>query len=114
MALAANQSLSKLVYKGEQKFFNIETYYSQMMKAFHDLQDAGPTHALNKNQKISKFEIDLKESNAIKYHIESKIEWDSLPQPKTFDDFYNLFSNRMSQYMTMTSSMTPQDNKGHV
>ena len=83
-----------------------------MTRAFNDLQNAGPpTHALKENQKISKFEIGLKESNAIKYHIESKIEWDSLPQPKTFDAFYNLFSKKMSQYMTMTSSMTPDNQR---
>ena len=111
MASAANQTLTKLVYKGERKFFNIETYYSRMTRAFNDLQNSGATYALNENQKISKFEIGLKEPNAIKYHIESKIEWDSMPNPKTFDDFYNLFSKRMSQYMTMTSSMTPQDDQ---
>ena len=108
-ASAANQSLAKLQYKGERQFFNIETYYSRMTKAFNDLQNAGPAHALNEDQKISKFEIGLKESNAIKYHIEAKIEWDSLPAPKSFDDFYNLFSRRMSQYMTMTSTMTSND-----
>ena len=74
MASAANQSLSKLVYKGEQKIFNIETYYSSMTRAFYDLQNPGPTCILNENQKISKLEIGLKESNAIKCHIESKIE----------------------------------------
>ena len=108
-ASAANQSLAKLQYKGERQFFNIETYYSRMTKAFNDLQNAGPAHALNENQKISKFEIGLKEPNAIKYHIEAKIEWDSLSDPKSFDDFYNLFSRRMSQYMTMSSAMTSHD-----
>ena len=108
-ASAANQSLSRLQYKGERQFFTIETYYSRMTKAFNNLQNAGIAHALNENQKISKFEIGLKEPNAIKYHIEAKIEWDSLPDPKSFDDFYNLFSRRMSQYMTMSSVMTSND-----
>ena len=53
-----------------------------MTKAFNNLQNAGPAHALNEDQKISKFEIGLKEPNAIKYHIEAKIEWDTLPLPK--------------------------------
>ena len=82
-----------------------------MTRAFNDFQNSGPAHALNEDQKISKFEIGLKEPNAIKYHIESKLEWDALSAPKTFNDFYNLFSRRMSQYMTITSSMTPQDDQ---
>ena len=80
-----------------------------MTKAFNNLQNAGPAHALNEDQKISKFEIGLKEPNAIKYHIEAKIEWDTLPLPKTFDDFYHLFSCCISQYMTMMDTMTPHD-----
>ena len=63
----ANQSVAKLQYKGEIQFFNIETYYSRMTNAFNDLQNAGPAHALNKDQKISKFETGLKEANAIKF-----------------------------------------------
>ena len=108
-ASAANQSFAKLQYKGERQFFNIETYYSRMTKAFNDLQNAGAAHALNEDQKISKFETGLKEPNAIKYHIEAKIEWDALPQPKNFDDFYNLFSRRISQSMTMAATMSPND-----
>ena len=80
-----------------------------MTKAFNDLQNAGPAHALNENQKISNFETGLKEPNAMKYHIKAKIEWDALPQPKTFDDFYNLFSRHIFQYMTMTATMSPND-----
>ena len=59
-ASAANWSLAKLKYKGERQFFSIETYYSIMTKAFNALQNAGPEHALNKDQKISTFEIGLK------------------------------------------------------
>ena len=64
-AFAANQALSKLLYKGEKKFFNIETYYSRITCTFNYLQNAGPANALNEEQKISKFVIRLKEPNAI-------------------------------------------------
>ena len=49
-----------------------------MTRAFNDLQNVGPAHVLNEDQKISKSETGLKEANAIKYHIEAKIEWDAL------------------------------------
>ena len=45
-----------------------------MTCAFNNIQNAGPAHALNEEQNISKFEIGLKEPNAIKYHIESKTQ----------------------------------------
>lgn len=80
-----------------------------MTKAFNDLHNPRPAHALNGGQKISKFVTGLKEVNAIKYHIEAKIERDSIPAPKSFDNIYNLSVQHMLQYMTMISAKSLQD-----
>ena len=99
MASSANQALSKLVYKGERCFFNMETD-SWMTWVFNHLQNATPAYVLNKNQKSSRFKIGLKEPNTIKYHIESKIKWDSLPQPKTFDDFITSYAKMHDKFVS--------------
>ena len=46
--------------------------YTKITGVFNDLTNAGVAHALNEAQKVSKFELGLKEPNAIKYHIEAK------------------------------------------
>ena len=105
MASKANKTLTELVYKGEKKFFKIETYYDRMTKAFNHLEKAGTAHILTETQKITKFENGLKDEQAIKYHIEAKAEWTALANPnKTFDDFYNLFSTKFSAYQTLMAS----------
>ena len=86
-------------------------YYGKMTQAFNDLANAGPWHELNKSQKVIKFELGQRDSNAIKYHIGAKLEWDQVPNPKTSNDFYNLFSKRLSQYRTMISGITLHDNQ---
>ena len=91
-----NQVLGKLFYKGEKKFFNIETRYGKMTQDFNNLANAGPSRAMNEAQKVTQFEFGLKDYNAIKYHIKAKIEWELSPNPKTFDDCHNPCSKRLS------------------
>ena len=44
---SANQATSNAVYKGERRNFTLDTYYEIMNKAFNDLEEAGPSYALN-------------------------------------------------------------------
>ena len=65
-----------------------------MAKAFNDLNQAGPAHALTEKQKITKFEGGLRDDKTISWSITTKIQWNQLPSAEqTFDSFYNEFSN---------------------
>ena len=50
---SANQATSNAVYKGERRNFTLDTYYEIMNKAFNDLEEAGPSHILTSQQKVT-------------------------------------------------------------
>ena len=105
LSTTANNNMNNAVYNGPRKNFTIETYYTIMTTAFNDLATAGTAHALNEEQKISKFEGGIKEEKAISFIIQAKREWNVLAANlKTFDRFYNLFSAKLSKQLTMSQA----------
>ena len=103
-AAAATNSMNNAVYKGDCQHFTLETYYGIMSKAFNDLELAGAAHTLTEQQKITKFEHGLKESNAISWSITAKNQWNTFPLAnQTFDSYYNEFSQYMTKFKTMSS-----------
>ena len=66
------------------------------------LELAGVAHLLTEEQKIITFEAGLKEDKAIKYSINSKSIWDSIPEnQQIFDSYYNNFSSFMNKHNTL-------------
>ena len=103
IATVAENTMTNAVYNGPRKNFSIETYYTIMTKAFNDLATAGPSHQLNEEQKITKFESGIKEEKAIGFAITAKSQWDALPRAeRTFDKYYNLFSSKLNKQLTMS------------
>ena len=103
-ATKADQAIQNAQYRGERKTFTLESYYDIMASAFNDLAQSGPAHRLNEQQKITKFENGLKETNAISWAITAKNHWNSLPvASQTFDTFYNEFSKYMNKFKTMST-----------
>ena len=100
-ATAAASVLRTLVYKGDRTHFKIEDYYTRITQCFNYMQAGGPNHTLNEHQKVQQFESGLKESDAARYHVDAKAEWLRLPDTRTFDDYYNLFSAKLAQYRTI-------------
>lgn len=110
-ASRATAALSNAVYQGDRRNFNIETYYSIMTTNFNALVNSGPDYALTEIQKIQKFEEGIKEVNAIKYCIDAKKDFDTLPpDQRTFDEYYNLFSAALNKYITMTGTSSNRYN----
>ena len=106
-ATKADQAIQNATYKGDRRTFTLESYYSIMSNAFNDLSQSGPAHALNEQQKITKFENGLKDSTAISWAITAKIHWNTLPVAlQTFDTFYNEFSKYMTKFKTMATPDT--------
>ena len=96
--------MNNAVYKGEKQHFTFETNHSIMSKAFNDLELAGAAHALSEQQKITKFEQGLKETNAISWAITAKNTWNGfVPANQTFDSYYNEFSQYMSKFKALSS-----------
>ena len=112
-ATAANHAIQNAFYHGPRKNFTIETYYTIMINAFNDLNNAGPEYHLTDPQKIVKFEAGLQEDTAIRYAIDAKAAFDVLPiNEQTFDRYYNIFSSMLTKYTTlMTKSSTPNNNR---
>ena len=103
-AMKEDQSIQNAGYRGDRRGFTLENYYDVMASAFNDLSQAGPAHCLNEQQKITKFENGLKDTNAISWAITAKNHWNSLPVPdQTFDNFYNEFSKYMTKFKTMST-----------
>ena len=101
-ATKANKAIRNAAYHGPRRNFNIETYYFIMTGAFNDLDNAGTAHALNTEQKIMKFKSGLRDTNAIKFALQAKSTYDTLPHAdRTFDAFYNEFSSLMTEYSTL-------------
>ena len=76
-----------------------------MAKAFNDLNQAGPAHALTEQQKITKFEGGLRDDKAISWSITAKIQWNQLPSAEqTFHSFCNEFSKYMSKMKTLSGT----------
>jgi hypothetical protein len=106
-ATKADQAIQNATYRGDRRTFTLETYYGIMSNAFNDLSQSGPAHALNEQQKITKFENGLKDSTAISWAITAKNHWNSLPVGlQTFDAFYNEFSKYMTKFKTMSTPDT--------
>ena len=106
-ATKADQAIQNAQYRGERKTFTLESYYNIMASAFNDLAQSGPAHRLNEQQKITKFENGLKETNAISWAITAKNHWNSIPvESQTFDSFYNEFSKYMNKFKTMSTPDT--------
>ena len=99
-----NQIISNAIYKGERRNFTLDTYYDIMSKAFNDLEEAGPSYALNSQQKVTTFENGLKDQVAIQWYITAKENWNRLPiNDQTFDSFYNEFSKYMNKFRTLST-----------
>ena len=61
-ATKADQAIQNSQYRRERKTFTMESYYTVMSNAFnHDLSQSDTVHALNKQQKVTKFENGLKD-----------------------------------------------------
>jgi hypothetical protein len=106
-ATIADQALQNAQYRGERKTFTMESYYTVMSNAFNDLSQSGPAHALNEQQKVTKFENGLKDTTAISWSITAKNHWNSLPvAQQTFDSYYNEFSKYMTKFKTMSTPDT--------
>ena len=107
MAASANKAIQNAVYKGDRQHFTLETYYTIMSRSFNELAKAGNAHALNKHQKITKFESGLKDTTAISWAITAKNQWNSFPPAQqTFDGFYNKFSKYMTKFKTLSKEST--------
>ena len=90
---------------GGRRNFTLETYYDIMSKNFNMLELAGTAHLSTEEQKIIKFESDLKEDKVIRYSITSKSTRDSLPEnQRTFDSYYNKFSFFMNKHNTLVQN----------
>ena len=87
----------------------METLYNIMANAFNDLQRAGPQFALQEDQKITQFQNSVSDGTAVNYLVISKCKWNDLPQPATFDQFYNIFSAYMNQHRTLTTAPNNQN-----
>ena len=104
-ATAATAILNAALYRGDRRNFTLETYYTVMSKAFNDLAESGPAHALNDVKKLSTFEQGLQDPQAIQWSIISKERWDNFPlADQTFDKFYNEFSKYITKFKTLSSS----------
>ena len=102
LATAANKSLSEVKYYDERRNFSLETYYDIMSKNFNMLELDVAAHLLTEEQKIIKFEAELKEDKAINYSINSKSIWDTTPEnQQIFDPYYNIFSSFMNNHITL-------------
>ena len=78
-----------------------------MSKAFNDSEEAGPSHALNSQQKVTTFKNGLKDQVSIQWYITAKEKWNRLPdEDKTFDSFYNEFSKYMNKFRTLSTQET--------
>ena len=64
-ASTATAILNSALYRGDRRNFTLETYYTVMSKAFNDLAESGPAHALNDVKKVSTFEQGLQDPQAI-------------------------------------------------
>ena len=103
-ATIADQALQNAQYRGDRKTFTMESYYTVMSNAFNDLSQSGAAHALNEQQKVTKFENGLKDTTAISWSITAKNHWNSLPvADQTFDTYYNEFSKYMTKFKTMST-----------
>ena len=66
-ATKATTALTRAIYQGDRRNFNIETYYNIIRKNFNKLDSSGNEYCLSEAQKIAKFEEGMKETNGIKY-----------------------------------------------
>ena len=58
-------------------------------------------YLLTEEQKIIKFETELKEDNASNYSISDKSAWDALPGlERIFDTYFNIFSSFLNKHNT--------------
>lgn len=110
-ATQAESDMGKLTYSGDKPRFKLEDYYNRMTHCFNDLANGRNQFALNEHQKIAKFGHDLKNQQAIMYYVDAKSAWDVSPEPKNFDDFYNLFSSKLQQYRTLLGDGTPPNHR---
>ena len=76
-----------------------------MTTAFNYLERAGTAYALNDDQKVIEFKGGLKNDTALTWHLTSVTAWKALPAHlRTFDAYYNTFSQYMSKFCTLSNS----------
>ena len=74
-------------------------------EAFNKLEQAGPAHTLNHQQKVQKFESILKETSSLDYAVNASREWNAMPiTSKTFEAFYNIFSSSYNKRLAMEAN----------
>ena len=113
-AQVARRNIRNATYHGDRRTFTLQTYYEIFSSAFNDLEYAGARYALNELQKIGEFQNGIKEPDAIRFSMQAKVEWDSLPAvEQTFDSFYNRFSSSWSTFKTLTNSTGSGNNQHH-
>ena len=111
-ATIADQAIQNAQYSVDRKTFTMESYYIVMSNVFNDLSQSGAAHALNEQQKVTKFENGLKDTTAISWSITAKNHWNSLPVAnQTFDTYYNEFLKYMTKFKTMS---TPDTRSSHI
>ena len=93
-AQQACQKIRNAAYQGDRRTFTFQKYYEIFSTAFNDLEYAGIEYALNEVQKIAEFQNGIKEVDAIRFSMQAKTEWDTLPPAEqTFDSYCNKFSS---------------------
>ena len=111
-ASTANVTIAGAFYDGNKRNFRLEDYFNRMNAAFVHLEEAGTQYSLNEHQKIQKFEAGLHGNNIITQHIEAKTTWDKLPfSQQTFQEYFNLYSARISKFNTLSSSSAHKQNR---
>jgi hypothetical protein len=110
-ATQAESDMAKLNYSGDKPRFKLEDYYKRMTACFNDLANGRNQFTLKEHQKIAKFGHGLKNAQAVKYYVDAKLAWDSAPDPKNFDDFYNFFSSKLQQYRNLMGEGSQPDTR---